>query len=119
VRRVFFVSRFENKLKIFHSRHPEFANAVEAAIIASVQDPYTPSLRTHRLNGVLADCFAFRFSREYRIVFALAADRVTFIALAMAASAIAQVPSTLNIPVSSTVYRQRAIPFLARRASRL
>jgi mRNA-degrading endonuclease YafQ of YafQ-DinJ toxin-antitoxin module len=79
MRRVFFASRFEKKLKVFHSRHPEFSTAVEAAIIAIARDPQAPALKSHRLNGELADCFAARLTYQYRIVFVLAADRVTFI----------------------------------------
>jgi mRNA-degrading endonuclease YafQ of YafQ-DinJ toxin-antitoxin module len=79
MRRVFFASRFEKKLKAFHSHHPEFSSSAEAAIMAIAKDPYASALRTHRLNGTLADCFASRLSREYRIVFVLASDRVTFI----------------------------------------
>jgi mRNA-degrading endonuclease YafQ of YafQ-DinJ toxin-antitoxin module len=79
MRRVLFASRFEKKLKVFHARHPEFSTAVEAAIIAIARDPQTPELKTHRLHGELAECFASRLSREYRIVFVLAADRVTFV----------------------------------------
>ncbi len=79
MRRVFFASRFDKKLKIFHSRHPEFSDAIEAAVMAIAKDPYASSLRTHRLKGPLTDCFASRLSREYRIVFVLAPDRVTFI----------------------------------------
>ena len=78
MRRVFFASRFEKKLKVFHSRHAEFSTAVEAAIIAIAKDPHAPALKTHRLHGNLSDCFAARISREYRIVFVLASDRVTF-----------------------------------------
>jgi hypothetical protein len=40
MRRVFFASRFEKKLKAFHSRHPEFSDAVEAAVIAIATDPH-------------------------------------------------------------------------------
>jgi mRNA interferase YafQ len=79
MRRVFFASRFEKKLKIFHSRHPEFSAAIEAAVTAIAKDPHVSSLHTHRLKGPLSDCFASRLSREYRIIFVLAADRVTFI----------------------------------------
>jgi mRNA-degrading endonuclease YafQ of YafQ-DinJ toxin-antitoxin module len=79
MRRVFFASRFEKKLWTFHSRHPEFSDDVEAAVMAIATDPHAPTLKTHRLRGALADCFASRLSREYRIVFVLAADRVTFI----------------------------------------
>ena len=58
MRRVFFASRFEKKLKVFHSRHREFSTATEAAIIAIASDPHAPALKTHRLHGQLADCTA-------------------------------------------------------------
>ena len=53
MRRVFFASRFEKKLKTFHSRHPEFSSVVEAAIISIAKDPYASTLHTHRLKGTL------------------------------------------------------------------
>ena len=40
---------------------------------------YASSLRTHRLKGALAECFAARLSREYRIVFIFDAVRVVFL----------------------------------------
>jgi mRNA-degrading endonuclease YafQ of YafQ-DinJ toxin-antitoxin module len=43
------------------------------------ENPAAPSLRTHGLKGAFAGCSASRLSREYRIVFVLAPDRVTFI----------------------------------------
>jgi mRNA-degrading endonuclease YafQ of YafQ-DinJ toxin-antitoxin module len=79
MRRVFFASRFEKKLKVFNARHPQFSTTVEATIIAIAKDPQAPSLKTHRLSGALADCFAARLTYQYRIVFVLAPDRVTFI----------------------------------------
>jgi mRNA-degrading endonuclease YafQ of YafQ-DinJ toxin-antitoxin module len=71
MRRVFFASRFEKKHKVFHARHPEFSTTVEAIVIAIATDPHPPALKTHRLHGALANCFASRLSREYRIVFVL------------------------------------------------
>ena len=41
--------------------------------------PYASSLRTHRLKGALAECFASRLSREYRIVYVFDAVRVVFL----------------------------------------
>jgi len=79
MRRVFFASRFEKKLKIFHSRHPELSAAVEAAITTIAKDPRAAQLHTHPLNGVLSDYFAARLSRDYRIVFALEPGRVIFL----------------------------------------
>ena len=79
MRRVFFASRFEKKLRVFHSRHPELSTAVEATIIAIAKDPHAPALKTHRLHGHLSDCFASRLSREHRIVFALEPNAAIFL----------------------------------------
>lgn len=79
MRRVFFASRFEKKLKIFDSRHPELSAVVEAAIMAIAKDPYAPALRSHRLKGPLTECLAAHLSRDYRIVFALEPGRVIFL----------------------------------------
>jgi mRNA-degrading endonuclease YafQ of YafQ-DinJ toxin-antitoxin module len=43
------------------------------------RDPRASSLRTHRLKGALAECFASRLSREDRIVFIFNAVRVVFL----------------------------------------
>jgi mRNA-degrading endonuclease YafQ of YafQ-DinJ toxin-antitoxin module len=40
---------------------------------------YASSLRTHRLKRALAQCFASRLSREYRIVFIFNSVRVVFL----------------------------------------
>ena len=52
---------------------------VDEAMLLIGENPAAPSLRTHVLKGTFAGCFAARLSREYRIVFVLAPDRVTFI----------------------------------------
>jgi addiction module RelE/StbE family toxin len=79
MRRVFFASRFEKKLKTFNSKHPEFSTELEAVIIAIAIDAHAPSLKVHRLHGQLRNCFAARITHQYRIVFVLDFDRVTFI----------------------------------------
>jgi addiction module RelE/StbE family toxin len=79
MRRVFFATRFEKKLKAFHSKHPEFSAELEAVIIGIATDPHASALKTHRLHGQLRDCFAARITHHYRIVFVLEFDRVTFI----------------------------------------
>jgi hypothetical protein len=43
------------------------------------QNSVASSLLTHRFKGPFSGCSASRLSREYRIVFVLAPDRVTFI----------------------------------------
>lgn len=83
MRRVFFTARFEKKLKVFQSRHPELSPAIEAAVRALAKDPHASSLHTHSLNGVLSEYFAARLSRDYRIVFALEPGRVIFLDIGM------------------------------------
>jgi hypothetical protein len=46
MRRVFFASRFEKKLKLFHSRHPELSTAVKDTMLAIAGDPHAPALKT-------------------------------------------------------------------------
>jgi addiction module RelE/StbE family toxin len=79
MRRVFATPRFQKRLATFLSRHPDLSTAVDEAMLLIVQDPTAPPLRTHRLKAAFAGCSACRLSREYRIVFVLAPDRVTFI----------------------------------------
>ncbi len=33
------------------------------------ENPFHPQLHTKRLSGKLSDCFSFRFTREYRVIF--------------------------------------------------
>jgi mRNA-degrading endonuclease YafQ of YafQ-DinJ toxin-antitoxin module len=79
MRRVFFTARFEKKLKVFQSRHPELSSAIEASVVAIAKNPRAVQLHTHSLNGVLSEYFAARVSRDYRIVFALEPGRVIFL----------------------------------------
>ena len=79
MRAIFTTGRFEKRLTAFVHRHPELASETQSIMQLIATDPYAAPLRTHRLKGVLVGCLASRLSREYRIVFVLAADRVTFI----------------------------------------
>jgi addiction module RelE/StbE family toxin len=79
MRRVFATSRFQKRLAIFLSHHPELSATVDEVMLLIEQNPAAPSLRTHRLKGAFVGCSASRLSRDYRIIFLLAADRVTFI----------------------------------------
>jgi addiction module RelE/StbE family toxin len=79
MRRVFATPRFQKRLATFLSRHPDLSVTVDEVVLQIEQNPAAPSLHTHRLKGPFSGCSASRLSREYRIVFVLAADRVTFI----------------------------------------
>lgn len=48
-------------------------------MVAIAHDYRQEFLKAHRLHGNLKDCFAVRISYEYRIVFVIEKDIVTFI----------------------------------------
>jgi addiction module RelE/StbE family toxin len=79
MRRVFATPRFQKRLSTFLSRHPDLSATVDEVMLLIEQNPATPALRTHRLKGAFTGCSVSRLSRDYRIVFVLTADRVTFI----------------------------------------
>jgi len=79
MREIFASGRFDKRLTAFIHRHPELNAETRVAMELIARDPRTSSLRTHRLKGPLAECFACRLSREYRIVYILDAVRVVFL----------------------------------------
>jgi mRNA-degrading endonuclease YafQ of YafQ-DinJ toxin-antitoxin module len=60
-------------------RHPELTAETQSLMELIAKDPRASSLRTHRLKGALAECFAPRLSRECRIVFIFNAVRVVLL----------------------------------------
>jgi mRNA-degrading endonuclease YafQ of YafQ-DinJ toxin-antitoxin module len=79
MREIFTTGRFDKRLTAFIGRHPELNAETQASMELIAKDPYASSLRTHRLKGALAECFASRLSREYRIVFIFNTIRVVFL----------------------------------------
>ena len=79
MREIFTTGRFDKRLTAFTHRHPELNAETRSVMKLIAKDPRASSLRTHRLNGALAECFASGLSREYRIVFILNAVRVVFL----------------------------------------
>jgi len=71
MREIFTTGRFDKRLTAFIHRHPELNAETRSAMDLIAKDPRASLLRTHRLKGALAECFASRLSREYRIVFYL------------------------------------------------
>jgi mRNA-degrading endonuclease YafQ of YafQ-DinJ toxin-antitoxin module len=79
MREIFTTGRFDKRLTTFIRRHPELSAEAQPSIELIAKDPYASSLHTHRLKGPLAECFASRLSREYRIVFIFNTVRVVFL----------------------------------------
>jgi len=79
MREIFTTGRFDKRLTAFIHRHPELNAETRSVMELIAKDPRASSLRTHRLKGALAECFASRLSREYRLVFIFNAVRVVFL----------------------------------------
>jgi mRNA-degrading endonuclease YafQ of YafQ-DinJ toxin-antitoxin module len=79
MRDIFTTGRFDKRLTSFIHRHPELRAETKSVMELIAKDPRASSLRTHRLKGALAEHFASRLSREYRIVFIFNAVRVVFL----------------------------------------
>lgn len=66
VRSTAFVRRATRK---YLRRHPEHAKDFFESLTQLGQDPYHPSLRTHKLTGVLAESWACSVGYDLRIIF--------------------------------------------------
>jgi len=60
---------FGRDLKRWLKSHPESAESIEATLEQLSADPGHASLRTHKLRGSLADCWACSADYDLRIVF--------------------------------------------------
>ena len=70
MRRMLHISpRFKKKLRKFFEKHSDLERRVEYILQLLQNDPFTPSLDTHQLHGVLADFYACKITFNYRLVF--------------------------------------------------
>ena len=60
---------FARDLRSWLKTHHDSAKAIEAALDQLSADPMHPSLRTHKLRGPLAGCWACSAGYDLRIVF--------------------------------------------------
>jgi addiction module RelE/StbE family toxin len=63
---------FDRDLRTWLKSRPEPASAIEASLEQLSADAAEPSLRTHKLRGALAGCWACRAGYDLRIVFEFA-----------------------------------------------
>jgi mRNA interferase YafQ len=61
--------RFLRALKKRISKNPELAERYREKLLEFLHDPYSPSLKTHKLHGRLKDLSAFSLTRDLRIAF--------------------------------------------------
>lgn len=62
-------SAFARDLKKWLKLHPETADAIARTLEKMAEDVQAPSLRTHKLSGPLAGCWACSSGYDLRIVF--------------------------------------------------
>ncbi len=60
---------FARALRAWLKSRPGAAEAIEATLQQLSEDAYHPSLRTHKLRGPLAGCWACSAGYDWRIVF--------------------------------------------------
>ena len=79
MRKVFTTRRFDRRLSVFLKFHPGLAKKVKETMKVVISDPFTPSLKTHKLSGPLKECLSSSITYEHRIVFVLDENSVYFI----------------------------------------
>ena len=62
---------FFRAAKRYLKSHPAGTNPIQDALALLVEDAFAPRLKTHKLNGGLANCWAASAGYDLRIVFEL------------------------------------------------
>jgi addiction module RelE/StbE family toxin len=60
--------RFKKKAKKFLKKHQNLKNKFETIIKKLAENPFEPSLKTHKLQGSLKDLWSCSLNYEYRII---------------------------------------------------
>ncbi len=60
---------FVRAAKRFIKKHPSAAEAIRSTLTLLAEDAFDPRLRTHKLKGDLANCWASSAGYDLRIVF--------------------------------------------------
>jgi addiction module RelE/StbE family toxin len=60
---------FKRAFRRYNKRHPQARITIEITIRNLVEDPFTPSLDTHKLKGDLSGLWACSVAHDCRIVF--------------------------------------------------
>lgn len=62
-------NRFIKAVKKASKKKPELLNQIEDVLGKLENDPFEPSLKTHKLKGSLSNCWACSVEYDYRIIF--------------------------------------------------
>ncbi len=79
MRRIVTTCRFDKRLVAFAKSHPDLSGRTKRTMKSIVANPFEPHLKTHRLGGLLKECFAASITYGYRIIFSVDDDSVCFL----------------------------------------
>lgn len=69
MRTLVFASSFKREFKVIIKRRPELKQRIEDRLRVLANDPFEPSLRTHKLKGKLAGSWSCTVEYDCRIIF--------------------------------------------------
>lgn len=67
--KIYFSDNFKESYKKIVRRQADVSFSILECLIIFFQDPFTPSLRTHKLKGQLSNFYAFSVLTDFRIIF--------------------------------------------------
>ena len=65
---IVFAESYERKAKLFFKAHPDLINRYEKILYIMQSDPNHPSLRLHKLKGILKNLYSVSIDLKYRII---------------------------------------------------
>ncbi|NCO74511.1 MAG: type II toxin-antitoxin system mRNA interferase toxin, RelE/StbE family [Cyanobacteria bacterium] len=65
---------FKKAFKRLTKKSPQLQDKILEVLDLLENDPFTPSLKSHKLTGNLAKCWSCSVSYDYRIIFTLSKD---------------------------------------------
>ncbi len=78
-RKIEFSKSFSRKAKKFLIRNPQFKNLYREILTVLSENPFIPSLETHKLKGALQDKYACSLTPDLRIIFKLSVNTIHLI----------------------------------------
>ncbi len=67
-------NRFKRAFKGIIKKNPQLENRILSVLDLLENDPFTPSLKTHKLTGILDDCWSCSVAYDCRLVFTFSKD---------------------------------------------
>jgi addiction module RelE/StbE family toxin len=74
--KLYLTPTFRRRLKTFLKRHSELESLTIEKLDVIIKDPFSPSLKTHKLSGRLRNHWAVSLTYEYRILFIVEHDNI-------------------------------------------